>query len=691
MAVETTNNRISYSGNGVTTGFSFPYKFLASGDLKVYVRVTATGVETLKTITTHYTVTGAGEDAGGTVTMLVAPAAGETLIIYNDPAATQGVDLVENDAFPAETGEGAWDRAVLLIQRLKDRVDRAVRLSDAFSPAFDPVLPSDLDQAGGLVPVINDDGDGFAPIADWPDAGSVSAAMAAAQAAAEAAQAAAELAEANAETAEANAETAEANAETAEANAETAEANAEIAQAAAEAAATAAQNAAAAVIWNDVVFLTVADSPFTITNAHRGKLLCVDASGGAVAMTLPEISGLSLASPFVLGIKKTDSSGNAVNVSRAGSDTIDGATSKSIAVADAGATFIPDTDPAPDEWTTADFGAQAGNLTIDRFSGDDADTTFTLSVDPGSENNTQVFVEGVYQQKDTYSLSGTTLTFTEAPPLGTDNIEVVIGTVLSIGTPSDSTVTRAKMVAGAVANKVVRSVITTDSPTDADDVLLLSGASFTLTLPTAVGRAGKEFCLVHNGTSITQVYTLNTTSAQTIGGVASGAYVLRTNSEVLKLISDGANWVIVDHKTETDYLAVTVTGAWSANTTYTAFEKRKGNMAHYDVLIALAGAPTSATLSVNLPSGRVIDTAKLASTGDSAIIEGGQVSIRDVGVAINAGHILYNNNSSVLPVVFNAASTYVAAVAITQAVPITFGNTDYINLKFAVPIVGWQP
>jgi hypothetical protein len=173
MGVETTNNRISYSGNGVTTAFSFPYKFLASADLVVISRDNTTGVETTKTLTTHYTVTGAGEDAGGTVTMLTAPASGTSLIIYNDPGITQGVDLRENDSSPAETQETALDRLTLISQRLKSRLDRSVRLSDGFSPSFDPTLPVDLDAAGSKVPLVNAGGTGWAVGGSWPTADNI--------------------------------------------------------------------------------------------------------------------------------------------------------------------------------------------------------------------------------------------------------------------------------------------------------------------------------------------------------------------------------------------------------------------------------------------------------------------------------------------------------------------------------------
>ena len=68
---------------------------------------------------------------------------------------------------------------------------------------------------------------------------------------------------------------------------------------------------------------------------------------------------------------------------------------------------------------------QGDGLNVDNFSGDGSDVTFTLSLNPTHENNTQVYVDGVYQFKNTYSVSGTTLTFSSAPPNGSA-IEVMI-------------------------------------------------------------------------------------------------------------------------------------------------------------------------------------------------------------------------------------------------------------------------
>jgi hypothetical protein len=69
---------------------------------------------------------------------------------------------------------------------------------------------------------------------------------------------------------------------------------------------------------------------------------------------------------------------------------------------------------------------------------------FTLSLAPITENNTQVFIDGVYQQKGSYSTSGTTITFSEAPP-STSTVEVMIFTQTSVNVPTDASITSAKL------------------------------------------------------------------------------------------------------------------------------------------------------------------------------------------------------------------------------------------------------
>jgi len=68
--------------------------------------------------------------------------------------------------------------------------------------------------------------------------------------------------------------------------------------------------------------------------------------------------------------------------------------------------------------------SNAQTFAVDNFSGDDSTVTFTLSIGVATSNAIIVVVDGVVQDPSTYGVNSTTLTFSEAPPTGTDNISV---------------------------------------------------------------------------------------------------------------------------------------------------------------------------------------------------------------------------------------------------------------------------
>jgi hypothetical protein len=69
-------------------------------------------------------------------------------------------------------------------------------------------------------------------------------------------------------------------------------------------------------------------------------------------------------------------------------------------------------------------GIGAASYQIQNFTGTGSQTVFTLSAASLGENFTFVYINGVYQQKNTYTVAGVTLTFSQAPPI-TSSIEVM--------------------------------------------------------------------------------------------------------------------------------------------------------------------------------------------------------------------------------------------------------------------------
>ena len=108
--------------------------------------------------------------------------------------------------------------------------------------------------------------------------------------------------------------------------------------------------------------------------------------------------------------------------------------------------------------TPIDTRNQFQSLQGKRFNGDGSTTDFTLDVAPSSTLDIEVFVGNVRQDPNSaYTLSGTTLSFTGAPPSGTNNIYVVhqAKSVGTIGIPDDTISARTLVTADSSADHVI--------------------------------------------------------------------------------------------------------------------------------------------------------------------------------------------------------------------------------------------
>ena len=130
MTISTTTIKNSYSGNGSTTAFNYTFKISAESEMEVIIR-SAAGTETVKSLTTHYTISGVGNAGGGAVTFQSAhiPVSGETVILRRVTAQTQAMDLIDNDPMSADTIENAHDKSIAIAQELQEQIDRSIKLS----------------------------------------------------------------------------------------------------------------------------------------------------------------------------------------------------------------------------------------------------------------------------------------------------------------------------------------------------------------------------------------------------------------------------------------------------------------------------------------------------------------------------------------------------------------------------------
>ena len=130
MTISTTTIKNSYNGNGSTSAFNYTFKISAESEMQVIIR-SASGTETVKSLTTHYTISGVGNAGGGAVTFQSAhiPVSGETVILRRVTAQTQAMDLIDNDPMSADTIENAHDKSIAIAQELQEQIDRSIKLS----------------------------------------------------------------------------------------------------------------------------------------------------------------------------------------------------------------------------------------------------------------------------------------------------------------------------------------------------------------------------------------------------------------------------------------------------------------------------------------------------------------------------------------------------------------------------------
>jgi len=116
-----------YAGNDVTVDFSYTFRIEDKSQLTVYL-TDALGAVSILTVDVDYTVAGIGVDGGGTITMTVAPATGETLFIRSSYSPTQLTDFDSQGGFYPTVHEAAFDKLTFLIQQILDVQDRRTLL-----------------------------------------------------------------------------------------------------------------------------------------------------------------------------------------------------------------------------------------------------------------------------------------------------------------------------------------------------------------------------------------------------------------------------------------------------------------------------------------------------------------------------------------------------------------------------------
>jgi len=140
-----------YNGNGVTVDFDYNFTITADADL-VVTRRNADGTSEALTLTTDYTVVGAGVSGGGNITLTAGSKApsGSTLTLSSAVAVSQTRPFSSQTSIKLSEMEAALDKLTILVRQLASDTGRSIKLP--VDSAFDGQLDeSDTERAGGVV------------------------------------------------------------------------------------------------------------------------------------------------------------------------------------------------------------------------------------------------------------------------------------------------------------------------------------------------------------------------------------------------------------------------------------------------------------------------------------------------------------------------------------------------------------
>lgn len=169
MSISSSTSRNDFVGNGVTSVFSYTFDIFLDTDLLITVRDTDDN-ETTLTLTTDYTVSGAGDSGGGDVTLVDAGQSWITsgalttdykLTIRRVVPLTQLTDIRNQGDFFPEVHEDQFDKLVQIDQQQQDELDRSCKNPETVPTSeFDPTLPGDIATADKSL-ITNSSGTGF--------------------------------------------------------------------------------------------------------------------------------------------------------------------------------------------------------------------------------------------------------------------------------------------------------------------------------------------------------------------------------------------------------------------------------------------------------------------------------------------------------------------------------------------------
>lgn len=306
--------------------------------------------------------------------------------------------------------------------------------------------------------------------------------------------------------------------------------------------------------------------------------------------------------------------------------------------------------------------------------------------------------------------------------MGTGAVKVPVGTTAQQPTPAAGMIrynsTLAKFEGyqdGAWINIISGDTATVSSKTanytlTSNDQLIIAdstSAAFTLTLPSAVGITGKKYFFKKINSSIANVVTIDPNGSETIDGYST--YGLYTEDEYLGIVSDGANWQVLEHKTETPWTdagTITITAETSSPTKGTIdidkhYWRRSGANIYikYQYGQSATGGAAAGTGQYIFGLPVTVDTAIVPAVG--AAIDSNIADSTNLKSSVGWGFISNSGDRGGIHCILRTSTSFCIAAQAEFTNGTTAVSSTYFSLNNSkifyymeigpLPVSGWKP
>ena len=303
--------------------------------------------------------------------------------------------------------------------------------------------------------------------------------------------------------------------------------------------------------------------------------------------------------------------------------------------------------------------------------------------------------------------------FLQIDTSGTITGQVPVTTILPSNAGTQGQILRQSGSGQPIFQNLLQNIQTKTSTyaiSNVDDVILVSGGVFTVTLPDATTIQGKQIIIKKTDASLTNIITIATSLGQTIDGASTRT--LNTISEIYTVVSDGANWQIIEHETITPFVTTTSTiTATTTNPTKGATPvtdnvvwRRNGqfmeiNFTYYQTTAGVAGL---GAYLFTIPSSLLLDSSVNIATGtiDQTHVGIGGTAL-GVGFTSNSANAGTGVVSRTIVLPFSTSKLYMLAEfqGGSNAQSESWGtgqgigfatNPYYVTFSARLPIAGWS-